>query len=65
MDIYPIPKVITKVKAGKTLIRIHSFRKLTYSECQYAIKRYMRDRKIKSLPQGKTIDIFALFDTDA
>ena len=51
------PDVITELKIENTIVRVLAYRKVTDSEFQHALQAWKRKRKIKTLPENKTITI--------
>ncbi len=56
----PTPNVVTVIKIGDFTLRAYAYRKLTESECKFALRQYLRKFKLKSIPKsgsGKIITI--------
>ena len=54
------PNIVTKVKVESTTFEIVAYRKLSESECTFAIKQYLRQNHLKEIPPNKKINIMTV-----
>ena len=56
MDMYP--DVVTNCRLGNARFKIYAFRKLSKTECEFAVTQFMRGRRLRSIPRKGTFKIF-------
>lgn len=54
------PDIVTKIKIESTTFEIYAYRKLTESECVYAIRQYLKQKHLNSVPKNQKIKIMTI-----
>lgn len=60
----PMPTVKNTICIGGFTLYAYAYRPLTKSECKLALQQYMRQNRLKSVPQKGTAKIFTLFGSN-
>ncbi len=54
------PNIITSLKLGSSTFEIYAYRKLSKSECLFAIRHYLQQKHLKKVPKNKQIKIITI-----
>lgn len=54
------PNIVTKIKTENTTFEIYAYRKLSKSECYFAIRQYLQQNRLKKIPNNKKIKIITI-----
>ena len=54
------PNIVTKVIIENTTFEIYAYRKLSKSECHFAIRHYLQQKHLKKVPKNKKIKIITI-----
>lgn len=54
------PNIVTRIKVKNTLFEIYAYRKLSKSECIFAIKYYLQQKHLNKIPKKQKIKIITI-----
>lgn len=60
----PLPPVKNTIKAGNFTFYIYAYRRLTKTECKFAISKYMTDSHMKKIPVSGSVKIITQFGSN-
>ena len=54
------PNIVTKIKFESTIFEIYAYRKLSKSECLFAVRHYLQQKHLKKVPKNQKIKIITI-----